>query len=66
MNPTLNPESWKFSGTPEELQSLYEQARREFSEEDLKKFFTEEEGVSFEVLLQELEGMADSKQEPMQ
>ena len=52
-----DPKTWKFAVTPEELKRLYERAHREFTEADLLKLFTNEEGIPFDELLAELEAM---------
>lgn len=59
MNDMPDPSKWKFDATPEELRVLYEKARAEFTEADLLKFFTEEEGVLFDDLIAELESRSN-------
>jgi hypothetical protein len=58
MDPIPDPKDWKFHATAEEIKAFYEKAKREFSENDLRLFFTEEEGVPFESVLAELEEMS--------
>ena len=41
--------------TPEELQAFYAKAKQEFKPEDLKMFFTDEEGIPLDEFIKELE-----------
>jgi hypothetical protein len=52
-----DPTRWRFEATPEEIRAAYEKAKQDFSEEDLKKILTEDEGIPFEELLEELKRM---------
>jgi hypothetical protein len=58
-----DPKKWRFEATPEEIRAAYEKAKRDFSEEDLKKFFTEEEGVPLDEFIDELKRMRFDKGE---
>jgi hypothetical protein len=60
-DPIPDPKTWKFSLTQDEIRAYYAKAKAEFSEDDLRLFFTEEEGVPFEELLAELDQMAAEK-----
>jgi hypothetical protein len=41
--------------TDEEVRALYAQAKRDFSVDDLRRFFTEEEGIPLGSFIEEIE-----------
>ncbi len=47
--------------TEQEIQAFLEKTKREFSEDDLKKFFTQEEGVPLGPLIEQLEQLVQKR-----